>query len=152
MKTASGLQLVIERINMKDIKFHNGLFYPPDLEYESIPAEAINVSVEEFYKATSRPAGWTFSVSSSGLVTLIEPPSPTIEQLIAQADQKKSALRATADAEIAWRQDAVDANIAKDEEISALKEWKKYRVLLMRVDTADPDWPTVPGILIHQSK
>ncbi|EIH6329739.1 tail fiber assembly protein [Escherichia coli] len=55
-----------------------------------------------------------------------------------------SSLRAIADAEIAWRQDAVDVGIAKDEETVALAEWKKYRVLLMRVDTAKPVWPTHP--------
>ena len=26
-----------------------------------------------------------------------------------------------------------------------LADWKKYRVLLMRVDTAKPVWPTPPG-------
>ncbi|MBA8060821.1 tail fiber assembly protein, partial [Citrobacter sp. RHBSTW-00104] len=29
-------------------------------------------------------------------------------------------------------------------ETAALSEWKKYRVLLMRVDTSKPDWPTPP--------
>ncbi|HBM7521157.1 TPA: tail fiber assembly protein, partial [Escherichia coli] len=47
--------------------------------------------------------------------------------------------------EIEWRQDAVDAGIATEEETVSLAEWKKYRVLLMRVDTADPDWPTPPA-------
>ncbi|EFE1629557.1 tail fiber assembly protein, partial [Escherichia coli] len=36
-----------------------------------------------------------------------------------------SSLRAIADAEIAWRQDAVDVGIATDEETVALAEWKK---------------------------
>ncbi|EOV4147095.1 tail fiber assembly protein, partial [Yersinia enterocolitica] len=41
----------------------------------------------------------------------------------------------------------VDAGIATQEETSALSEWKKYRVLLMRVDTSkapDIEWPTPP--------
>ncbi|EKK4595233.1 tail fiber assembly protein, partial [Escherichia coli] len=48
-----------------------------------------------------------------------------------------------------WRQDAVDAGIATDEETSILTEWKKYRVLLMRVDTStapDIEWPTPPVV------
>ncbi|MHC5684485.1 tail fiber assembly protein [Escherichia coli] len=53
-------------------------------------------------------------------------------------------MRTVADAEIAWRQDAVDAEIATEEESAALADWKKYRVLLMRVDTAKPEWPTPP--------
>lgn len=76
---------------------------------------------------------------------LLEPPPPTQQELIAQAETKKSLLRTYADSEIAWRQDAVDAGIATDEETAALADWKKYRVLLMRVDTAKPVWPTPPG-------
>ncbi|HDS8579707.1 TPA: tail fiber assembly protein, partial [Klebsiella variicola] len=43
-------------------------------------------------------------------------------------NRKKSALRAATDAEIAWRQDAVDAGLVAEEETAALTEWKKYRV------------------------
>ena len=51
---------------------------------------------------------------------------------------------------IAPLQDAVELGIATAEETAALSEWKKYRVLLMRVDTAKPEWPTQPGVLMHQ--
>ncbi|HBN0855727.1 TPA: tail fiber assembly protein, partial [Escherichia coli] len=71
--------------------------------------------------------------------------APSLTELIAEAEQKRTALRSIADDEIAWRQDAVDAGIATDEETSTLTEWKKYRVLLMRVDTAKPVWPTLPA-------
>lgn len=66
---------------------------------------------------------------------------------VAAAEQKKNTLRAAADAEISWLQDAVDAGIASDEETALLAEWKKYRVLLMRVDTSkapDIEWPKPP--------
>ena len=68
-------------------------------------------------------------------------PPPTHDEVIAEAETKKLQLRATADAEIAWRQDAVDAGVATAAETVELAEWKKYRVLLMRVDTAAPVWP-----------
>lgn len=42
-----------------------------------------------------------------------------------KAEKEKSALRGSADTEIAWRQDAVDAEIATPEEAAALSEWKK---------------------------
>lgn len=64
---------------------------------------------------------------------------------VAAAVQKKNSLRSAAGAEISWRQDAVDAGIATEEEAAALSEWKKYRVLLMRVDTANPVWPVAPA-------
>lgn len=60
------------------------------------------------------------------------------------AERQKSVLRVKADTEIGWRQDAVDAGIATDEESSILAEWKRYRVLLMRVDTSNPVWPEQP--------
>lgn len=66
---------------------------------------------------------------------------------IAEAEARKAHLRAQADSEIAWLQDAVDAEIATDEETSKLAAWKKYRVLLMRVDTStapDIKWPQEP--------
>ncbi|EIH4362381.1 tail fiber assembly protein [Escherichia coli] len=74
----------------------------------------------------------------------VDIPLPTYEEKIAAAEASKLNLKANADSEIAWRQDAVDAGIATDEETAALAEWKKYRVLLMRVDTAKPVWPTPP--------
>ncbi|HFK5709886.1 TPA: tail fiber assembly protein [Enterobacter roggenkampii] len=64
---------------------------------------------------------------------------------VASADATKSALRAVADDEIKWRQDAVDAGIATEGEVATLAEWIKYRVFLMRVDTSTaPDivWPS----------
>lgn len=72
-------------------------------------------------------------------------PAPTQTELVAQAEQKKAALRLAADAEIEWRQYAVDKGIATDEESAALDEWSLYRVLLMRVDTTKPEWPTPPA-------
>jgi len=48
---------------------------------------------------------------------------------------------------LAWRQDAADAGIETDKEARELTNWKKRRVLLMRVDTAttpDISWPVKP--------
>ncbi|MEJ1538552.1 tail fiber assembly protein, partial [Escherichia coli] len=44
-------------------------------------------------------------------------------------------------------QDAADLEIATEEEISLLEAWKKYRVLLNRVDTSvapDIEWLIQP--------
>ncbi|WP_259472844.1 tail fiber assembly protein [Citrobacter portucalensis] len=64
---------------------------------------------------------------------------------IADTEREKLRLKAVADDEVSWRQDAVDAGIAMAEETAALSEWKKYRVMLMRIDTTKPVWPTPPG-------
>ncbi|WP_173671553.1 tail fiber assembly protein, partial [Escherichia coli] len=49
---------------------------------------------------------------------------------------------------IAPLQDAVELELATEEENSLLEAWKKYRVLLNRVDTSvapDIEWPTSPA-------
>lgn len=77
----------------------------------------------------------------------VDIPPPSHEQLVSQADQQRNQLRKAADAEIAWLSDAVDAAIATENEINLLAEWKKYRVLLMRVHLDDVpaiEWPQVP--------
>ena len=67
---------------------------------------------------------------------------------IAENEFRKAQLRAQADSEIAWRLDAVNDGYATEQEAADLVKWKKYRVLLMRVDTSKvPDiaWPPVPN-------
>lgn len=64
---------------------------------------------------------------------------------VAEAEQKKAFLLAEANIAIAPLQDAFELDMATDAEKSLLLAWKKYRVLLMRVDTAKPEWPTPPG-------
>lgn len=80
----------------------------------------------------------------AGMPAWVDIPPPTQEELSAVAELKKANLRMRADSEINWRQDAVDAGVATEEETAALSEWKRYRVLLMRVDTEKPVWPTTP--------
>lgn len=97
----------------------------------------------ELTLSDSKPSQWhTWDSDNNAWVI-----SDTEREQAAKADAEnmRAALRSTADAEISWRQDAVDAGIATDEETAALVEWKQYRVLLMRVDTAKPVWPTPPG-------
>ncbi len=69
------------------------------------------------------------------------------EQLISEAEQQKQSLLAEAAEAIAPLQDAVDLNMATDEEIAQLTAWKTYRVLLNRVDTSTApniNWPQKP--------
>lgn len=66
---------------------------------------------------------------------------------IAVAEAQKRYLISEATAEIDPLQDAVDLGMATPEEEALLKEWKKYRVLLNRIDTSlapDITWPVKP--------
>ncbi|HDC2643690.1 TPA: tail fiber assembly protein [Salmonella enterica] len=62
-----------------------------------------------------------------------------------EAEGTKSRLLQMASGKIAPLQDAVDLEFATDEEKSQLAEWKKYRVLVNRVDTSSPIWPEIPS-------
>lgn len=71
----------------------------------------------------------------------------TQEELVTLANSEKQKLMAAAATAIAPLQDAVDIDEATDAEIALLQAWKKYRVLLNRVDTSnapDVEWPPVP--------
>ncbi|WP_436858602.1 tail fiber assembly protein [Citrobacter tructae] len=63
---------------------------------------------------------------------------------MAEVEQKKAFLLAEANIAILPLQDAFELDMATDAEKALLLEWKKYRVLLMRVDTARPVWPPLP--------
>ncbi|MFM1418198.1 tail fiber assembly protein [Yersinia enterocolitica] len=77
----------------------------------------------------------------------VDLPPLTHDELVASINAKKSQLKSVADSEISWRQDAVDVGYAEGNEVTELAAWKKYRVLLMRIDalkTADITWPQLP--------
>ncbi|OCG09692.1 tail fiber assembly protein [Gilliamella apicola] len=62
--------------------------------------------------------------------------------------QKKQLLN-DANEQIDYLQDAIDANIATDNEKILFAEWKKFRVLLNRIDVNQApniDWPNKPGL------
>ncbi|HCM1957450.1 TPA: tail fiber assembly protein [Salmonella enterica subsp. houtenae serovar 43:z4,z23:-] len=63
-----------------------------------------------------------------------------------EAEETKSRLLQMASGKIAPLQDAVDLGLAIDDEKAQLDEWRKYRVLVNRVDTSNPDWPDMPAI------
>ena len=68
-------------------------------------------------------------------------------QLIAANTSAKQSLMDEATVKISVLQDAVDLEMATDEESKELPLWKKYRVLLSRIDVSKPiqiSWPDKP--------
>ena len=66
---------------------------------------------------------------------------------INRALSKKYQLISEATTQISYLQDAVDTNIATNEEVELLAQWKKYRALVNRIDieqTPNIDWPEQP--------
>ncbi|CNB99859.1 MULTISPECIES: tail fiber assembly protein [Yersinia pseudotuberculosis complex] len=127
-------------------------FYPSSLKQSYInaktwPTDAIQVDNSIFIEFTATPPHGKIRGSNGGVPVWINLPAPPHSELVACADIKKSQLKGAADSEIDWRQDAVGGGYAEDHEIAELAAWKKYRVLLMRIDTSkapDIDWPRKP--------
>lgn len=69
---------------------------------------------------------------------------PVPVDYVALAELEKQRLLAEATAVIAPLQDAVDFGDATDEEAGKLTAWKKYRIMVNRVDTSNPVWPATP--------
>lgn len=66
---------------------------------------------------------------------------------IAKAEQEKAQRLNEANDTITYLQDAIDVGLDDDDYAAKLKDWKKYRVLLNRVDTStapDISWPEKP--------
>ncbi len=113
-----------------------------------IPDDAVKITDKKWSDLLSGQAeGKLIACGADMLPCLTEPPPPTAEELISQAEDKRSRLRAEADAAIQPLQDASDLGIATDDEASQLVAWRKYRVMLMRINVEDIvsiAWPEVP--------
>lgn len=132
----------------------NGFFFPCDLDEcrESelgLPDDLIEVSdTEHAALMDGQDAGKMIAPDADGRPILIDRPAPTSEQLIEIANTEKEQRLNAANTTIAPLQDAVDLGMATDKEKESLEDWKKYRVLLNRVDTStapDIEWPVEPS-------
>lgn len=74
----------------------------------------------------------------------VSPRVYTQAELVEQAERKKSSLLAEAMAAIAPLERAVKLDIATSDEIASLEVWERYSVMVNRVDTSKPEWPTPP--------
>ncbi|WP_404704986.1 tail fiber assembly protein [Yersinia vastinensis] len=130
-------------------------FYPQALKDDYLrsgtwPDAGVEVDEETFALYTGEPPAGMVRGSVDGMPSWVDAPLPNppdAEQLISEATEKKHQLKIQADSEIEWRQDAVDGGYAEPDEVTALAAWKKYRVLLMRIDTSktpEIEWPRTP--------
>ncbi|RPH27055.1 phage tail fiber assembly protein [Citrobacter youngae] len=128
---------------MKYCALNNG-FYGDNTPDEKIPGSVVHISDDEGQRILDSQINGRIQPENNGFPVLVPYPELTQDEQQELAEKKRQTLKSVADTEISWRQDAVDAGIATEEETAALTEWKKYRVMLMRVDTSNPDWPTPP--------
>lgn len=131
---------------MKYCALNNG-FYGDNTPDDKIPGSFVHISNDEGQRILDSQINGQIQPDDNGFPVLVPYPELTKDEQQERAEQKRRSLKSVADTEISWRQDAVDAGIATEEETAALSEWKKYRVLLMRVDTTtapDINWPVKP--------
>ncbi|PQQ41584.1 phage tail protein [Photorhabdus luminescens] len=128
----------------------NRAFYPLLLQQNYIeagswPNDPLPVTDDIFNEFSGiPPIGKILSSGEDGLPCWENIPPPTKEELIFIAESQKTQFISLANEKITPLSDAVELDIATDEEMLLLKEWKKYRVMLNRVDTSNApeiDWP-----------
>jgi len=132
---------------MKKYSPSNNAFYDTAINRD-FPEDAINITEQAWADLLSGQAkGMLIACGVDLQPCLTEQPLPTADELISQAEDKRSRLRAEADTVIQPLQDASDLGITTDDEANQLIAWKKYRVMLMRVSTQDVKniiWPDQP--------
>ncbi|MER2473647.1 tail fiber assembly protein [Photorhabdus laumondii] len=129
-------------------------FYPIELQQNyiasgSLPDDIIEVGIDIYqeYAANNVPEGKYRIAGQNGLPEWADIPPPTKEELQQYVESKKQQFIVEASQQIAPLQDAVDLGIATQEEEAALLVWKKYRVMLNRIDISlapDIEWPEQP--------
>ncbi|ERT13322.1 tail fiber assembly protein [Photorhabdus temperata subsp. temperata] len=129
-------------------------FYPIELKENyiaagSLPDDIMEINSDIYYEyaANNAPEGKYRIAGKNGLPEWADIPPPTKDELQQYAQLQKQQLMAEAIKQIAPLQDAVDLDIATEEEKIALSAWKKYRVMLNRVAISqenDIDWPEQP--------
>lgn len=133
---------------MKKYSPSNNAFYDTAIN-KMIPDDAVNITETEWADLLAGQAkGKLIACGADLRPCLTDLPLPTADELISQAEDKRSRLRAEADTIIQPLQDASDLEIASEDESRQLIAWKRYRVMLMRVSTQNVEkiiWPDQPA-------
>lgn len=113
----------------------------------TLPDDLVSVESKVFAEFSGTPPDGKVRGVLKGKPAWVDIPPLTYEEAVAAAEADKQYLLSEASEAIAPLQDAVDLDMATPEEEALLKAWKKYRVLLNRVDTStapDITWPVKP--------
>ncbi|MEN3257684.1 tail fiber assembly protein [Sodalis endosymbiont of Spalangia cameroni] len=114
----------------------------------SLPDDLIDIDDKTYAKyCRNPPKGKTRGADSQGCPAWVDAPPQTPEEARRSVEFMKQQLMGKATRATVPLQDAVDLDMATDAEKALLLAWKKYRVLLNRVDIStapDIHWPTPP--------
>ncbi|ENH3197179.1 tail fiber assembly protein [Citrobacter braakii] len=129
---------------MKYCALNNG-FYRDNTPDDKIPGNVVHISDDEGKRILDSQINGRIQPDDDGFPVLVPYPELTKDEQQERAEQQRQVLKSISDTEISWRQYAVERGKATEEEAAALIAWQDYRLDLMRVDTAKPDWPTPLG-------
>ena len=112
------------------------------------PVDAVEISERWYtYLLDGQSTGKIICSNEYGSPVLSDPPPPTPEQVIANAEAQKSDLMRIASDAIIPLQDAIDLGIETEQERQLWLKWKGYRVAINRIDPSQApniDWPEEP--------
>lgn len=112
------------------------------------PEDGIAVSNDVFAEFTANPPEGKVRGQKKGMPAWVAAPDKTKEQYVAEATQMKTSLAQLAANKKSPLQDAVDLDMATEQEKALLVAWKTYSVLINRVDVStapDITWPEEPS-------
>jgi hypothetical protein len=120
------------------------------VQYRTTPDDLVEIDQARFDAVIANPDPAKIrSHDDEGLPILIDPPPPSMDELILASTYTRDGLLVMAAVKIAPLQDAVDIDEATAEESALLNAWKKYRVELNRIQMqagypATIVWPVTP--------
>ena len=110
------------------------------------PEDVVSISDDLYHTLMDGQAnGKNITHDDNGRPILIAPPPLLHDELIAEAENKKSRLLAEAESAILLLERAIKLGIATSDDGVRLEAWERYSVLVSRVDTAKPEWPIKPA-------
>lgn len=121
----------------------NGFY---DSNISEIPENSIEITAEHHKNLLElQSAGYVIRTDEHGN-PIATKPVLTPEEIIAKNKLEKQKLLETANKKIEILQDIIDLDLSEGDETAQLKSWKRYRVLLTRVDvnSVDVDFPLPP--------
>lgn len=124
------------------------VFYHPAITYTSLPSDVVEVTEDVFYEfaLNDPPTGKVRGAWASGGPKWVDAPAPTVDEITANNESKKSRLISAAEKLISPLAYAVELGTATGDETSRLLLLKGYVVDVNRIDATDEDitWPTIP--------
>lgn len=134
---------------MKLFSAKENAFYDSEINAGGIPADAIEITDELWMAMINGRVGKILSSDENGMPTVIDPPPPTLEQLITAADAQKQRLLVQANEYMNSKQWPGKAAIGrlKTDELAQYNLWLDYLDALEAIDTStapDIEWPVSP--------